>query len=102
MNTWVKILIGLLLLGLPLALYAYDLMTAGPVIEFNILGRKIQLSPLRSLLIVIEGTVPPFIALIGLFIVWLELDELRIERELKAEEEKEKEEEEKPKKKKSK
>ncbi|MCX8179226.1 MAG: hypothetical protein N3E38_00595 [Candidatus Aenigmarchaeota archaeon] len=101
MNPWVKILIGLVLLGLPLALYAYDLMTPGPVIEFKLVGRTIQLSPLRSLLTVLEGTIPPFIALIGLFIVWLELDELRIERELKMEEEKE-EEEEKPKKKKSK
>jgi hypothetical protein len=100
MNPWLKIVIGLVLLGAPLALYAYDLMTPGPVIEFNLLGRSLQLSPLRSLLTVLEGSIPPFIALIGLFVVWLELDELRIERELKQEEEKEKEEEEKPKKKK--
>jgi len=96
MNPWVKIAIGLILLGAPLALYAYDFMTPGPVIEFSLFGRSLQLSPLRSLLTVLEGSVPPFIALIGLFIVWLELDELRIERELKQEEEKE----EKPKKKK--
>ncbi|MBU5689850.1 MAG: hypothetical protein QXM68_03040 [Candidatus Aenigmatarchaeota archaeon] len=96
MNPWLKILIGLVLLGLPLALYAYDIMTPGPVVTFNILGRDIQLSPVRAFLTVLEGTVPPFLALIGLFIVWLELDELRIERELKQEEE----EEEKPKKKK--
>ncbi|MEM5799075.1 MAG: hypothetical protein QXZ43_00170 [Candidatus Aenigmatarchaeota archaeon] len=101
MNPWLKIVLGLVLLGVPLALYAYDLMTPGPVIEFQLLGRTIQLSPVRAFLTVIEGTIPPFIALIGLFIVWLELDELRIERELKQEEEKE-EEEEKPKKKKSK
>jgi len=36
--------------------------------------------------IVLKGLAPPFIALIGLFIVWLELDELRIESELKAQE----------------
>jgi len=34
---------------------------------------------------VIKGIVPAFIFLIGLFIVWLELDELRIEKELKTE-----------------
>lgn len=95
MNPWLKIVIGLVLLGLPLALYAYDIVTPGPVIVLNILGREIQLSPVRAFLTVLEGTVPPFLALIGLFIVWLELDELRIERELKQEEE-----EEKPKKKK--
>lgn len=37
---------------------------------------------------VVKGTVPAFLFLIGLFMVWLELDELRIERELKREERK--------------
>lgn len=95
MNPLVKIFIGLVLLGAPLALYVYDLVTPGAVLQFNIAGRTLELSPLRALFLVIEGTLPPFLALIGLFIVWLELDELRIERELKKEEE-----EEKPKKKK--
>lgn len=35
---------------------------------------------------VIHGIIPPFVFLVGLFIVWLELDELRIEKELKREE----------------
>jgi hypothetical protein len=34
--------------------------------------------------IVAKGIVPPFIALLGLFIMWLELDELRIEKEMKS------------------
>jgi hypothetical protein len=37
---------------------------------------------------VVMGVVPALIFLIGLFIVWLELDEIKIERELKKEEEK--------------
>lgn len=37
---------------------------------------------------VIHGIIPPFVFLVGLFIVWLELDELRIERELRREERK--------------
>jgi hypothetical protein len=98
MNPWLKIVFGLILLGAPLALYAYDLMTPGPIVEFKFFGRNVQLSPVRAFLTVIEGTIPPLIALIGLFIVWLELDELRIERELRQEEEKT--EEEKPKRKK--
>jgi len=99
MSTFVKIFIGLILLAAPLALYAYDITTPGAVVQFNLFGRTLEISPLRSLWIVIQGTVPPFLALIGLFIVWLELDELRIEKELKKEEE-EATEEEKPKKKK--
>ncbi len=34
--------------------------------------------------LVAKGIVPPFVALLGLFIMWLELDELRIEKELKS------------------
>lgn len=37
---------------------------------------------------VIHGIIPPFVFVVGLFIVWLELDELRIERELRREERK--------------
>jgi hypothetical protein len=39
-------------------------------------------------LVVLNGMIPPLVFLIGLFVVWLELDELRIERELAAEEKK--------------
>lgn len=38
----------------------------------------------KALYIVLNGLVPPFIALLGLFIVWLELDELNIEKEMKS------------------
>lgn len=41
-----------------------------------------------SLLTVIKGVVPAFLILIGIFIVWLELDELKIEKELAREEKK--------------
>ncbi|MEM7825244.1 MAG: hypothetical protein QW412_00085 [Candidatus Aenigmatarchaeota archaeon] len=43
---------------------------------------------LPALLTVIKGIVPLGVLLLGIFIVWLEWDELRIEKELKAEEEK--------------
>jgi len=86
MNVWLKILIGVILLVAPLALYAYDFVTPGPVIQVW----RLQLNPLASLWTVIQGSIPPLIALIGLFVVWLELDEWRIEKELRAEEEKEK------------
>ncbi|MEM5802210.1 MAG: hypothetical protein QXQ18_02380 [Candidatus Aenigmatarchaeota archaeon] len=35
---------------------------------------------------VLNGALPPLVFLIGLFIVWLEYDELKIERELRKEE----------------
>jgi hypothetical protein len=77
-----KLLIGVILLLVPLGLYAYE-YTSGPQ---RILGISVPL--LSSLKIVLLGMIPPFLMIIGLFIIWLELDEWRIERELKAEEEK--------------
>ncbi len=35
-------------------------------------------------LTVINGMIPPFVALMGLFIIWLELDEMKVKRELKS------------------
>lgn len=35
-------------------------------------------------LTVVNGIVPPFVGLVGLFIIWLELDELKVEREIQA------------------
>ena len=75
-----KLLIGVLLLVVPLGLYAYEIM-GGEI------GAGIYLW--KSLWTVIQGTIPPFIMLIGLFVVWLELDEWRIEKELRIEEAKE-------------
>jgi hypothetical protein len=34
-------------------------------------------------LTVVNGMVPPFVGLIGLFVIWLELDEMKVEREVK-------------------
>ncbi len=34
-------------------------------------------------LTVVNGMVPPFVGLIGLFVIWLELDEMKVEREIK-------------------
>jgi len=41
---------------------------------------------IEDLKTVLNGVIPPFVILLGLFIVWLELDELKIEKELKQEE----------------
>lgn len=43
-----------------------------------------------DLKVLLNGGIPVAAFLIGLFIVWLEMDELRIEKELKTEEKKKK------------
>jgi len=40
---------------------------------------------LDEFLLIAKGIVPPLVFIVGLFIVWLEYDELRIERKLKQE-----------------
>jgi len=83
MHPLVKLIIGVILLVLPLGLYAYELMNPGASIYGDI-------NLVRSLYIVLQGIIPPFLIVMGLFIIWLELDEWRIEKELKSEEKKEK------------
>ena len=79
-----KLLIGVILLVVPLGLYAYEFMYE----PLTVPGTGISLHLLRSLWTVLQGIIPPFLIVIGLFIIWLELDEWRIERELKMEEKK--------------
>ena len=43
-----------------------------------------------ALLTMIKGIIPAFLILVGIFIVWLELDEIKIEKELAKEEKKSK------------
>lgn len=45
-------------------------------------------TPWQDFKTVVNGVVPVLVALVGLFMVWLEMDELRIERELRTEERK--------------
>ena len=84
MHPLAKLLIGIILLLVPLGLYAYEYTTGIKTIY----GIRVPL--LSSLKTVLLGVIPPFLIIIGLFIIWLELDEWRIEKELKAEEKKEK------------
>jgi len=67
MNTIIKILFGALLL-VGSVTYIYT----------NVYGAW------SDFLTVVNGMVPPFVGLIGLFIIWLELDELKVKREVQA------------------
>ena len=84
MHAAVKVLLGLILIGIGLGFFV-DSVTP-------ILGTSgyIPGDWLENFLIVLTGFIPAFLIIIGLFIVWLEIDEIKAEREIRAEEEKEK------------
>jgi hypothetical protein len=94
MHAAVKVLLGLVLILIGLGLFVDSV--------YPIVGTDswIPNDWLYNFLIVLTGFIPPFLIIIGLFVVWLEIDEIKAEREIRAEEEKEKKEKEKPKSKK--
>lgn len=86
MHAAIKVLIGLILIIIGLLLFI-DSVT--PVIS-QYLGIP-TVNWLGNFLIVLTGVVPILIILIGLFTVWLEMDELKMQKELKSYEEEKKE-----------
>ena len=84
MNAAIKVVVGLVLLAIGLSLLANGVI----LIDMPALGTFW----LKNFITTITGIIPPFLILIGLFVVWLELDEIKAEKELKAEETKEKDE----------
>jgi hypothetical protein len=87
MNAAVKLLIGLIFIAIGLALFidsVYPIMGTVGTLGINWFN---------NFIIVLTGVIPPFLILLGLFVVWLEVDEMKAEKELKKEEEKEKKEE---------
>jgi len=52
--------------------------------SLSVLGR----SGIADLITILNGAIPVIVFLLGIFIVWLELDELKIEKELAKEERK--------------
>lgn len=74
LNPWIKIIIGVILV----------VGSAWYIIN----GFGILSPGWPALLTVIKGAVPLIVLIIGIFLIWLEWDELRIERELEKETEK--------------
>jgi len=66
MHAAIKILIGALLL-ISSIYYVYN----------NTYGA------LDNLIVVLNGTVPALVALVGVFIIWIELDDIKVKREMK-------------------
>ena len=93
MHPVVKILIGLLLIaaGVYWILYGQSASSLSRAIAPYLVPLGVQATGAwNDFLLLLNGGLPPLVVLIGIFIVWLEWDEWKIERELAAEEKKEK------------
>ena len=91
MHAAVKVFLGLILIGVGLALFVDSVY---PMVDIPVIS---DIDWLGNFVILLTGFIPPFLIIIGLFVVWLEIDEIKAEKEIRAEEKKEKEEKEKPK-----
>lgn len=80
MNSGLKIVLGLVFICIGLGLFVDEI--------FPFIGTGIHW--LSNFIVLVTGFIPPFLIVLGLFIVWLEIDEIKAEKELKEEEEKEK------------
>ena len=87
MNAAVKLLVGLIFIVIGLGLFIDSV--------YPILGTvgTLGINWFNNFIIVLTGVIPPFLILLGLFVVWLEVDEMKAEKELRKEEEKSKPEE---------
>lgn len=79
MHPAAKIIIGLILLVIGLGLFAN-----GVIPGFNIAW--LQTFWLTNFIIVLTGAIPILLILLGLFVVWLEVDELKAQKEISKEE----------------
>lgn len=80
MHAAAKVIIGIIILLIGLGLFvdsAYSNAITGVEIQW-----------LENFIIVLTGVIPIFLILVGLFVIWLEVDELKAEKEFKLEEEK--------------
>jgi hypothetical protein len=77
MHAAVKVLIGLIMVVIGLGLLANGVL-------FTI--ETLRTFWLQNFIVTLTGIIPPFLILIGLFVVWLEIDEIKAEKELKVEE----------------
>jgi hypothetical protein len=80
MHAAAKVIIGIIILVIGLGFFvdsAYDNSVTG-----------VQIPWLDNFVIVLTGVIPILLILIGLFVIWLEVDELKAEKQFKLEEEK--------------
>ncbi len=87
MNAAIKLLVGLIFIAIGLGLFIDSVY---PIIETV---ETLGINWFNNFIIVLTGVIPAFLILLGLFVVWLEIDEMKAEKELKKEEKKSKKEE---------
>ena len=92
MHAAIKVLLGLVLIGIGLGLFVDSVY---PTLDLPVIS---NIDWLGNFVILLTGFIPAFFIIIGLFVVWLEIDEVKAEKEIRAEEEKEKKAQEKSKK----
>ncbi len=74
MNAGAKVILGIVLILVGLFLFATETRIAGYTINW-----------LRNFGTVLTGVIPILLIIAGLFIVWLEVDEMKTEKELSKE-----------------
>ena len=87
MNAAAKLLVGLVFIVVGLGLLIDSVI---PIL--GVVG-TLGINWFNNFIIVLTGIIPPSLILLGLFVVWLEIDDMKAEKELKREEEKAKKEE---------
>lgn len=75
-----KIIIGLILIIIGLALFVDSVIPLSGGVGMSIGGQVINW--LDNFIIVLTGIIPIFLILVGLFVVWLEADELKSTKEI--------------------
>lgn len=73
MHPAIKVIIGAILI---IGAVAYVYLDMDPL--------EGGVTPKKALYTVVQGLVPPFIGVLGFFIVWLEMDEMKISKEMKS------------------
>ena len=86
MNAAVKLLVGLIFIVIGLGLLIDSVV---PILG---VAGTFGIDWFANFIIVLTGIIPAFLIVLGLFVVWLEIDEMKAEKELKREEEKAKKE----------
>ncbi len=83
MGAGAKIVIGLVLIAIGLFFFVDSV--------FPMIQAWLPVDWLGNFIVVLTGIIPFFLIVIGLFVVWLEVDELKAQKELEREEKEEKE-----------
>ena len=83
MGAGVKVVLGLVVIAIGLFLFVDSVY---PIIGSN---AWIPGDWLTNFLTVLTGVIPFFLIVVGLFVVWLEVDEMKAQKELTKEEKKE-------------